>query len=118
MKWFLVSYQYQIFLAQISAHTYCSSQRVWLSDQFPPLFFAIEKKSLQLFEASQNPQQSNFRLLRILGGIKKLQTFFSIAKKLGETGPIAKPSEMSNMYALKSGQEKFGTDSSQGTISF
>ena len=47
-----------------------------------------------------------------------MQTFFSIAKKVGETGPIAKPFEMSNMYVLKSEQEKFGTDSSQGTISF
>ena len=47
-----------------------------------------------------------------------MQTFFQSQKKVGETGPIAKPSEMSNMYVLKSGQEKFGTDSSQGTISF
>ena len=91
MKWFLVSYQYQIFLAQISAHRYCSSQRVRQSDQFPALFWRL-KKSLQLFDASQ--------------------------KKVGEIGPIDKPSEMSNMYALKCGQEKFGTDSSQGTISF
>ena len=81
MKWFLVSYQYQIFLAQISAHTYCSSQRVWQSDQFPPLFFQSQKK-------------------------------------VGETSPIAKPSEMSNMYVLKSGLKKFCIDSSQGTISF
>ena len=44
--------------------------------------------------------------------------FFNCKKKVGEAGPIAKPSEMSNIYALKSGQEKFGTDSSQGTISF
>ena len=37
---------------------------------------------------------------------------------MGETGPIAKLSEMSNMYALKSEQEKFGIDSLQGAISF
>ena len=45
-----------------------------------PTFFAIEK-SLQLFEASQNSQQSNFRLLRILGGFQKWQTFFQSQKK-------------------------------------
>ena len=68
-------------LARISAHTCCSSQRVWQSDQFPPLCLTIKKK-------------------------------------VGENGPIVKSFEMSNMYVLKSGQEKFGTDSSQGTISF
>ena len=31
--------------------------------------------------------------------------FFAIEKKMGETGPIAKPSEMSNMYVLKSGKK-------------
>ena len=58
-------------------------------------------------------------MLRALEGFKQLQTFlFNRKKKVGETGPIAKPSEMSNMYALKSGQEKFGIGTSQGTISF
>ena len=48
-----------------------------------------------------------------------MQSSFSIAKKkVGETDLIAKPSEMSNMYVLRSEQEKFDTDSSQGTISF
>ena len=58
MKRLLVSYRYQIFFAQTSAETYCSTQRIWQSDQFPPLFFAIEKKVCRFLTASKSYLQS------------------------------------------------------------
>ena len=44
--------------AQTLAETYCSTQRVWQSDQFPPIFYAIEK-ILQLF-FKDNKSSPNF----------------------------------------------------------
>ena len=60
MKRLLVSYRYQIFFAQTSAETYCSTQRIWQSDQFPPLFFAIEKK----FVGFWRPQKATYNRVK------------------------------------------------------
>ena len=96
----------------------------------PNIAFCVRKKIGTIRHTDKNISAKNSKKLlfwrtsfdttvgSFLRPSKTYKLFFQLQKKVGETDPIVKSSELSNMFPLKSGQKKFGTDSSRVTFSF